>query len=116
MKNLAKILALTLAAVLMISVFAACGSDESDEKSSSLEGTWVMPDEKYGDLTITIDGKGGYTFEQSKAKGSGKYELDEENCTVKVNLPANVEIFTYKLDGDSLVLTNNRHTYNFTRK
>ena len=113
MKKITRIIALVFILSLMLS-FAACGEDDSQK--DTLVGTWVQKDDKYGDLTITIDADNNYTFKQGGTSGSGKIELDEENKTAKVFLIKDYEVFNYTLDGDKLELKSDKRTLELTRE
>ncbi len=117
MKKAAKILALALAAVMVISVFAACGGSGDGGKKDILAGTWSQKDETNGNWSWTFDGKGNCQFKGDYYSGEGTYALDEAAGTVTVTKVWDEEkVFNYTLNGTTLELKNAYQTFNLTKE
>jgi len=109
-----KIIALSLAAVMMMLIFCACSSD------ASIIGEWKA-DISEGGVTISTT----YTFNEDKtgkvnlmgASVDFTYEIDGDKITMKMNAlgQETSETMTYALDGDKLTLTSEGEAIEFTR-
>lgn len=141
MKLLVKLLALTLAVLMLASVMVACGDKKEEEKSGSkgdtatdpateaateaaeadiLTGSWKQTDEINGDWVWTFDGAGKCHLKgiTTGFDDDGTYILDEAASivTVKINAWDDTKDYTYTLDGDKLDLESTYSSYHLIRE
>lgn len=121
MKKLMTILSLTLIAVLVLGIFAACGGkDTPGEPVDPLAGEWKQTDEIDGTWTWSFDGYGKCTLscEETGFSSKGTYQLDETEKTVTAKLEAwdNEKVYTYTLTDTTLDLEETYSTYHLVKQ
>lgn len=119
MKKFMTILSLTLIAVLVLGVFAACGGGDSTPKDV-LAGDWKQTDEIDGNWTWTFDGKGKCKLdgETTGFKTEGTYVLDEAAGTLTVTMDgwSDVKVYTYTLTDTTLDIVETYSSYHLIKQ
>ncbi len=117
MKKVTKLISLALIAVLVLSLFAACGGSTPKDV---LAGDWKQTDEVNGNWTWTFDGAGKCKLdgETTGFKTEGIYTLDEAAKTVTVNMDGwdNEKVYTYTLTDTTLDLEETYSSYHLVKQ
>lgn len=115
MKKFIAIVSIVLAAMMMVTVFAACG-----ESKDAVAGTWKQTDEVNGNWTWTFDGSGKCSLdgETTGFKSDGTYTIDESKKTLTVNLEGwdDEKVYTYKLSDKTLDLESTYSNYHLEKQ
>lgn len=110
MKELKKLMAFVLVLV-MVTAFAGCGS------SSGIIGEWKGEQDGL-EMTFTFEkgGEGKVNFQGMSVDTT--YETKGDNLTVIMSAAGNSQTleFTYKVDGDKLLLTTEGETVEFIKQ
>ena len=95
-----KYVALLLIAAALLTL-AACGSKDA------LAGTWSAELGADVVITLTFNGKGECTMENSYMKQKGTYTIDGDQLTVMLEAWSEPSTYTFSVDGDSLTMNEN---------
>lgn len=99
-----KVVAFSLILALLL-ILVACGGSKDE-----FAGKWTGSDSDGGEVTWTFDGKGGCKFESAFGiKSDGTYTASGDKFTVDLELWEDPAVYTYTLDGSSLVLIAEAH-------
>ena len=106
-----RIIATLLVILTVAALLISCGGDEKN-----IVGTWVQTG-KNNTYTFNEDGSGVHS--QALQKNDITYELDGDNITIydkTLWVFNSTKTYVYKLDGDTLQLTDGDTTLNFVRQ
>ena len=117
MKKFMTILSITLVAVLVLGVFAACGDSAPKDV---LAGDWKQTDDFDGNWTWTFDGKGKchLSGETTGFETDGTYVLDEAAGTLTVTMDgwSDVKVYTYTLTDTTLDIVETYSSYHLIKQ
>lgn len=130
-KTLKKVALLAMTMVMLGSLYACGSSDDAkedakqettEESGDILKGTWTRHDEFYGDMELTIDGKGGCRYvygTEGMSDQDGTYTIvSDTELSVKLESWDEEQSCKYEITGDKLIISENYSVFEgeYTKK
>ena len=109
MKKALRFFVILLGVILVTSCFTACGSDDDNEKNSSIVGTWVC-ENPWSDATIQFYSNGTFYWCETDSHGLldeeyGKYQLEGDIILIRWDSDGKDELpMRWKLQSDNGIL------------